>query len=54
MLHEGLNVKLSGYPRMRSCTTGDSIRRVALLNKPYRKKDLAEKIRQVLDGAAAG
>ena len=26
---------------------------VALLNKPYRKKDLAEKIRQVLDGAAA-
>jgi CheY-like chemotaxis protein len=23
---------------------------VALLNKPYRKKDLAEKIRQVLDG----
>jgi DNA-binding NarL/FixJ family response regulator len=24
---------------------------VALLNKPYRKKDLAEKIRQVLDGA---
>jgi PAS domain S-box-containing protein len=26
---------------------------VALLNKPYRKKDLAEKIRQVLDGGAA-
>jgi CheY-like chemotaxis protein len=23
---------------------------VALLNKPYRKKDLAEKIREVLDG----
>jgi CheY-like chemotaxis protein len=27
---------------------------VALLNKPYRKKDLAEKIRQVLDGAGGG
>jgi hypothetical protein len=27
---------------------------VALLNKPYRKRDLAEKIRQVLEGAAAG
>jgi CheY-like chemotaxis protein len=27
---------------------------VALLNKPYRKKDLAEKIRQVLDGAGSG
>jgi CheY-like chemotaxis protein len=26
---------------------------VALLNKPYRKKDLAEKIRQVLDGVGA-
>ena len=26
---------------------------VALLNKPYRKKDLAEKIRQVLDAPAA-
>ena len=25
---------------------------VALLNKPYRKKDLAEKLRQVIDAAA--
>jgi hypothetical protein len=25
---------------------------VALLNKPYRKKDLAEKIRQVIGGAS--
>jgi PAS domain S-box-containing protein len=50
------NVKVlytSGYTENAIVHHGRLDPGVALLNKPYRKKDLAEKLRQVLDRAAA-
>ena len=43
----------SGYTEDAIVHHGRLDPRVALLNKPYRKKDLAEKLRQVIDAAAS-